>query len=178
MNWRWVLASVGLLALLSGCAGMDLRTAKPLPKAQDVAWAVLPFANNTETPMANARAAALAAGILQSDGQRVVGSLPVSTRTQDLLGGDWKKEYAEALTAARSDGARYALAGSVDEWTYRAGINAEPEVAMTLWVVDVAKDRVVWSGVGSAHGGSLGRGGTGGVAQRLMQRLLDRALNR
>ncbi len=82
MNWRWVLASVGLLALLSGCAGMDLRTAKPLPKAQDVVWAVLPFANNTETPMANARAAALAAGILQSEGQRVVGSLPTSMPQQ------------------------------------------------------------------------------------------------
>ncbi|MGC9128930.1 MAG: hypothetical protein ACP5D5_08135 [Acidithiobacillus sp.] len=178
MRWRSLLVSVGFLVMLSGCAGMDLRTAKPLPKVQDVAWAVLPFANNTETPMANARAAALAAGILQSDGQRVVGTLPIDTRTQDLLGGNWKQEYASALAAARSNGARYALAGSVDEWTYRAGINAEPEVAMTLWVVDVANDRVVWSGVGSAHGGSLGRGGTGGVAQRLIQRLLDRALAR
>ncbi len=176
MKWQSVLVSVCLLALLSGCAGMNVKTAKTLPKGTDGAWAILPFANNTETPMANARAAALAAGILQSDGIQLRGALPIQPRTEDLLGGDWKKEYAQALAAARSQGARYALAGSVDEWTYRAGINAEPEIAMTLWVVDVSNDRVVWSGVGSAHGGSLGRGGTGNLAQRLLQRLLDRAL--
>lgn len=177
MSWRALLISGGLALLLSGCAGMNVHTAKPLPSNKDVTWAVLPFANNTETPMANARAAAVAAGILQSDGRKVVGSLPISIRTEALLGGNWKKEYASAISAARSDGARYAVAGSVDEWNYRAGINAEPEVAMTLWVVDVATGQVVWSGVGSAHGGSLGRGGTGTVAQRLLQRLLHRALD-
>ncbi len=176
MRWRYVFVSLGVVALLSGCAGMDLRTANPLPELRGVAWAVLPFTNNTGTPLANARAAALASGILQSDGQHVVGDLPISTRTQILFGGNWKEEYAKALASARRHGAHYALTGSVDEWTYRAGINAEPEVAITLWVVDVANGRVVWSGVGSAHGGSLGSGGTGGVAQRLIQRLLDHAL--
>lgn len=176
MSWRALLISGGLALLLSGCAGINTHTAKPLPRNKNVAWAVLPFANNTETPMANARAAAFAAGILQSDGRKVVGSLPISVRTEAILGGDWKKEYARAIGAARSDGARYAVAGSVDEWNYRAGINAEPEISMTLWVVDVATGRVVWSGVGSADGGSLGRGGTGAVAQRLIQRLLGRAL--
>ena len=178
MRWRYVLVTLGLTALLSGCAGMYLNTAKPLPKTRDVIWAVLPFINNTGTPMANARAATLAAGILQSDDQRVVGNLPISTRTQVLFGGNWKTEYAKALASARRHGARYALTGSVDEWTYRAGINAEPEVAITLWVVNVANGRVVWSGVGSAHGGSLGSRGTGGVAQRLIQRLLDHVLAR
>lgn len=178
MNWRALLASTSLALLLSGCAGMNLHTAKSLSASHDVAWAILPFVNNTETPMANARAAAMAAGVLQSDGLQLRGNLPISTRTEALLGGDWKKEYASALRAARSDGARYALDGSVDEWDYRAGINAEPEVAMTLWVVDVASDRVIWSGVGSAHGGSLGRGGTGTVGQRLIQRLLKRAIDR
>jgi hypothetical protein len=69
------------------------------------------------------------------------------------------------------------LGGSVDEWNYRAGINAEPVVTMTLWVVDVPADKVIWTGVGSAHGGSLGRGGTGGLAQGLIHRLLQRALH-
>ena len=177
MNWRAVVVSVGLIASLSGCAGMNVQTAGPLADNKGATWAVLPFANNTETPMANARAAAIAAGTLQSEGRPVLGNLPINTRTEALLGGDWKREYADALRQARADGARYALAGSVDEWDYRAGINAEPEVAMTLWVVDVANDKVVWSGVGSAHGGSLGRGGTGGVAQRLIRRLLNRALH-
>ncbi|MEY2342361.1 hypothetical protein AB4090_09670 [Acidithiobacillus sp. IBUN Pt1247-S3] len=177
MNWRAVTVSLGLMVLLGGCAGMNVKTASPIANNKGTTWAVLPFANNTETPMANARAAAIAAGILQSEGRPVLGNLPISTRTEALLGGDWKQEYAGALREARADGARYALAGSVDEWDYRAGINAEPEVAVTLWVVDVASGKVVWSGVGNAHGGSLGRGGTGGVAQHLIQRLLGRALH-
>ncbi|MBU2738225.1 hypothetical protein [Acidithiobacillus concretivorus] len=166
-----------LALMLSGCAGMNVQSAKPVVLSKGAAWTVLPFANNTETPLANERAAALAAGILQSDNQRVLGTLPIRSRTQALLGGDWKKEYATALGSARSDGVHYALGGSVDEWNYRAGINAEPVVTMTLWIVDVPADKVIWTGVGSAHGGSLGRGGTGGLAQGLIHRLIDRALN-
>ncbi len=165
-----------LLLMLSGCAGMNIQSARPTQLSKDASWAVLPFANNTETPMANERAAALVAGILQSDHQRVEGALPISSRTQALLGGDWKREYATALTAAHANGIHYAVGGSVDEWNYRAGINAEPVVTMTLWIVDVPKDKVIWTGVGSAHGGSLGRAGTGGIAQSLVQRLLHRAL--
>ncbi|WP_215842483.1 hypothetical protein HHS34_013895 [Acidithiobacillus montserratensis] len=171
----WILI---LILTLSGCAGMTVQSAKPVALNKDATWTILPFANNTETPLANERAAALAAGILQSDNRHVVGSLPVRSRTQSLLGGDWKKEYAEALSHAHNDGTHYALGGSVDEWNYRAGINAEPVVTMTLWVVNVPEDKVIWTGVGSAHGGSLGRGGTGGLAQDLIHRLIDRALHK
>lgn len=166
-----------LLLMLSGCAGMNIQSARSTQISKDASWAVLPFANNTETPMANERAAALVAGILQSDHQRVEGTLPINSRTQALLGGDWKREYSAALSTAHSNGIHYAVGGSVDEWNYRAGINAEPVVTMTLWIVDVPKDKVIWTGVGSAHGGSLGRAGTGGIAQSLVQRLLHRALH-
>ncbi len=174
--WRKTLyISITILAL-SGCAGMDVRSARPIVPSGGAEWAVLPFANNTETPMANSRAAAMGASILQTDSQHVVGSLPISSRTWAVLGGDWKKEYAAGLSAARRDGAQYALSGSVDEWGYRAGINAEPVVTMTLWVVDVSTGQTIWTGIGSAHGGTLGRGGAGGIAQGLMQRLIHRAL--
>ncbi len=174
--WRKTLSiSITILAL-SGCAGMDIKSARPIAPGSGAEWAVLPFANNTETPMANERAAAMGASILQTDSQRVTGTLPISSRTWAILGGDWKKEYTTALSAARRDGVRYALAGSVDEWTYRAGINAEPVVTMTLWVVDVPTGETIWTGLGSAHGGTLGRSGTGGIAQGLMQRLIHRAL--
>jgi len=166
-----------VLAMLAGCAGMNIQAQRPLGPAADTAWAVLPFANNTETPVANARAAALAAGLLQSDGHRVLGTLPISSRPQALLGGDWRRDYSRALAAARAAGARYALGGSVEQWSYRAGINAEPEVSLTLWVVAVPSGTVIWSGVGSAHGGSLGRSGTAAIAQRLIHRLLARALH-
>nr|ATZ76380.1 DUF799 superfamily outer membrane lipoprotein PelC [uncultured Acidithrix sp.] len=177
MKWHKFLVPTTLLVMLAGCASMNIQAQQPLRPAAGTAWAVLPFANNTETPVANARAAALAAALLQSDGQRVLGTLPISSRLQTLLGGDWHRDYNRALTAARADGAGYALGGSVDQWSYRAGINAEPEVSLTLWVVDVPSGAVIWSGVGSAHGGSLGRSGTAAVAQHLIHRLLARALH-
>ena len=86
MNWRAVVVSVGLIASLSGCAGMNVQTAGPLADNKGATWAVLPFANNTETPMANARAAAIAAGTLQSEGRPVVGNLP-ALRQIEWVGG-------------------------------------------------------------------------------------------
>ncbi|MHB1581912.1 MAG: hypothetical protein ACYCQM_13810, partial [Acidithiobacillus sp.] len=70
---------------------MDIKSAKHPELNKQSSWSVLPFANNTETPMANDRAASMAAAILQADGETVVGSLPNGARTQELLGGDWKK---------------------------------------------------------------------------------------
>ncbi|EQD48804.1 lipoprotein, partial [mine drainage metagenome] len=80
MKWHKFLVPTTLLVMLAGCASMNIQAQQPLRPAAGTAWAVLPFANNTETPVANARAAALAAALLQSDGQRVLGTLPISSR--------------------------------------------------------------------------------------------------
>ena len=173
-----LLLSIPLVLMMVGCANLDIKSAKHPELNKQSSWSVLPFANNTETPMANDRAASMAAAILQADGETVVGSLPNGARTQELLGGDWKKRYAEALRSAHSTGANYALSGSVDEWNYRAGINAKPVVSMTLWIVDLHSNKIIWRGVASASGGEISQAGTSNLAQRIISRLIDRAIDR
>ncbi len=166
------------LLLVAGCASLQVQGAHPPHIAPHSRWAVLPFANNTETPLANERAAFTAAAILQADGESVVGNLPHASRAQQLLGGNWGHHYQTALQAAHAAGAAYGLAGSVDEWSYRAGINAQPVVGLTLWVVDLRDDKVVWSGVASGSGGSFSEGGTSTLGQTLIRRLISRVLDR
>lgn len=173
-----LLLSIPLVLMTVGCANLDIKSAKHPELNKQSSWSVLPFANNTETPMANDRAASMAAAILQADGETVVGSLPNGTRTQELLGGDWKKRYEEALRSAHNTGANYALSGSVDEWNYQAGINAKPVVSMALWIVDLHSNKVIWRGVASASGGEISQTGTSNLAQRIISRLIDRALDR
>ena len=173
-----LLLSIPLVLMLVGCANLDIKSAKHPKLDKQASWSVLPFANNTETPMANDRVASMAAAVLQADGETVIGNLPNDTRTQELLGGNWKKRYAAALRNAHRTGANYALSGSVDEWNYRAGINAKAAVSMTLWVVDVHSDKIIWRGVANASGGDLSQASTSNLAQRIISRLIDRALDR
>ena len=57
------LACTALLALLAACSTVD--RGKPPALESAATWAVLPFANHTETPLAGNRAEAIAAALLQ-----------------------------------------------------------------------------------------------------------------
>jgi TolB-like protein len=164
--------------LVAGCASIDIQSAKHSDLNTKAHWAVLPFANNTDTPLANDKAAAMTSAILQVKGESMIGNLPAGTRTQELLGGDWKKRYDKALNEANQLGAEYAIAGSVDEWNYKAGINAEPAVAITLWIINTNTQKILWTGVASANGGSLSHTSTSSLAQRILTKLVNRALNK
>ena len=162
--------------LVAGCAGLQVQSAHTPAIPAHSRWVVLPFANNTETPLANERAAFTAAAILQADGQVLTGYLPHASRAQEILGGNWRARYTKALQAGRASGATYGLAGSVNEWGYRAGIDARPVIGLTMWVVALRTGKVIWSGVGSASGGNFFTGGTGTLSQRLIRHLIGRVL--
>ena len=81
-----------------------------------------------------------------------------------------RKQFDAALAWAKGAGARYALAGAVDEWRYKVGIDGEPAVGLALNVIDVASGEILWSGAGGKTGWS--RESLSGVAQRLTRQLL------
>ena len=62
------------------------------------------------------------------------------------------------------------MAGAVDEWRYKVGIDGEPAVGVALNVIDVGSGEILWSGAGGKTGWS--RESLSGVAQRLMRQLL------
>ncbi len=167
----WLLVGWLSLVSLGGCSVIDSSVAPPL--LRNATWAVLPFANLTETPQAGRRVEAISTSLLFAMG--VKSSIQFSpTKKGGLVGLDSDTKIRKAaLSWARSRRARYALTGAVDEWRYKVGVDGEPAVGVTLQVLDVRTGAVVWSGVGAQTG--WGREAVSAVAQKLVRHLLEQA---
>ena len=168
-----VAASALVLCALAACSTVDRGRAPALQANAE--WTVLPFANHTETPMAGNRAESVAEALLQARG---VGKVKryTSTAQQEALfdAGDTKRQE-QALAWAREQGVRYALAGTVDEWRYKVGVDGEPAAGITLQIIDVQSGDILWSGAGGKSGWS--REALSAVAQKLIRELLQAGLS-
>lgn len=168
-----VAASALVLCALAACSTVDRGRAPALQANAE--WTVLPFANHTETPMAGNRAESVAESLLHARG---VGKVKryTSTAQQEALfdAGDTKRQE-QALAWAREQGVRYALAGTVDEWRYKVGVDGEPAAGITLQIIDVQSGDILWSGAGGKSGWS--REALSAVAQKLIRELLQAGLS-
>ena len=163
-------SALALMALtLAGCAVVD-RSAPPAIAKTD-SLAILPIANNTETPQAGQRAASIAQSLLASYGFTNLSRYPASADDETLFDAAKPDAQQNALNWARQQNARYALTGAVNEWRYKVGVDGEPAVGFTFDVLDVQTGKVVWTGTGSRTGWS--RDAVSGVAQKLERDLLS-----
>ena len=80
----------------------------------------------------------------------------------------------KAMVWAKEQQARYAVSGSVDEWRYKVGLDGEPAAGITLSITDLSSGQVIWSGSAARTGWS--REAVSGVAQKVVNQLLDEAL--
>jgi TolB-like protein len=161
------------LTLLTACSTLD-RSAAPALSSKAL-WVVLPFANNTETPLAASRAEAIAEGLLRASGINRLRRYPAALQQEVLFEPGERKQQDAALAWARGEGAAYALSGSVDEWRYKVGVDGEPAVGVVLSIIDVNSGETLWSGVGGKSGWS--REALSAVAQQLMRSLLGSGLS-
>ncbi|RCV92554.1 hypothetical protein DU506_07290 [Vreelandella rituensis] len=151
------------LVLLSGCAVTDVHRGDAL-QAQ-ARWIQLPIANYAETPLAGQRAESILATLLHSQGIASLGRYAPS-ESGGLLDFNADSIYQEALDSARSEGYRYGVTGAVEEWQYKAGLDGEPAVGISLRVVDIASGDTLWSASGARTG--WGYSTASGTAQKLM----------
>jgi hypothetical protein len=86
-----------------------------------------------------------------------------------------RRNQENALTWAKKSGAKYAVAGSVDEWRYKVGLDGEPAAGITLNVIDLESGQVVWSGTAAKTGWS--REAVSATAQKVVDNLLKSAIN-
>ena len=162
------LVLVAVIGLLGACSTLHVGRAPTLEAG--ATWAILPFVNQTETPQAGLRAESIAESLLRVDGISKLRRYPTALNTETLFEPMDRKQFDAALAWARSENIRYALAGSVDEWRYKVGIDGEPAVGVTLKVIDLSNERVVWSASGAKSGWS--RDALSAVAQTLLTDLL------
>ena len=153
---------------MMGCVVID-HSMEPTLQAQ-ASWVVLPIVNHTATPQAGRRAEAITEALLHSAGVENLQRYPAVLQDELLLGSD-NKLFETALKWAKEQKVRYAMTGTVDEWRYKVGIDGEPAVGVSLRLLDLDTDQVVWSAVGGQSGWS--REAVSAVAQKLIKRLLD-----
>lgn len=158
--------------VLAACSTLETATAPAL--AAGARWALLPAVNNTETAQAGGRLDAITASLLQARGITDLQRHPGSGNEGLLAPADRAAQDA-ALAWARSQNAKYAVYGSVQEWRYKTGLDGEPAAGITLTIVDVASGRVLWTGSGARTGWS--REAVAAVAQKLVGQLIDKALS-
>lgn len=158
-----------LAVVLAGCSTVDVGRAPVLEAGAP--WALLPFANHTETPQAGLRAETIAENVLRAQGVRNIRHYPSTLNTETLFEPADRKQLEAALEWARAENLKYALTGSVDEWRYKVGIDGEPAVGMTLQLIDVANGEVIWAASGGKSGWS--REALAAVAQKLSRTLLS-----
>jgi TolB-like protein len=160
--------ALGAALWLAGCAVTDIGRAPTLTQGGTIA--VLPIVNYTETPQAGLRAEAIVESLLKSGGSNPVKRYPASLNPETLFEPAERESVGKALDWARSEKARYALTGAVQEWRYKVGVDGEPAVGISLQLIDVATGEVIWSATGSNSGWS--RESLSGTAQKLLRRLL------
>jgi TolB-like protein len=162
----------GLLAamLLSACATGIQSTADHDMLDTQVKWALLPIANNTDTPQAGLSAEAMVEHLLRRRGISSLQRYPAALSRDSLFEPTERKVTEEAQKWAQEQGVRFAVVGSIEEWRYKVGIDGEPAVGVTLKVLDLSNGRVVWSASGAKSGWS--RQALSAVAQTLLSELL------
>ncbi len=134
-------------------------------------WVMLPISNFSDTPQAGERIEAMLETMLRKGG---VVSLdrypPIKDDETHLMVGD-RQRYEESLSWAHQQRFDYGVAGSVEEWRYKSGLEGEPAVGLSVRIVDLRTDRVLWSGSGSRTGG--GGENASGTALRVLDALLS-----
>jgi len=160
---------------LSGCGVTVIRTQHAAPVPAEVRWVLLPFANHSEAPQCAERVEAMTETLLRMRGvSRLVtyAAEPADDR-KDLrrtLLGDGERDAMRDMAWAKSQGFVYAISGSVEEWRYRSGLEGEAAVGISVRVIDLSHDKVIWSASGTDTGPA--HEAVSGTALRLIDQLL------
>lgn len=170
MNTR-LMTCAALLAcalLATGCTVID-RTRETQFDAS-ARWVLLPMVNHTETPQAGLRAESVTEALLRSAGVVHLERYPTALNADGLFDPAERKAQDQALVWAKARKARFAVSGAVDEWRYKVGVDGEPAVGITLTIVDLDSDAVVYAAAGGKSGWS--REALSAVARNLIRELL------
>jgi len=157
---------------ITGCSTAIQSTAERETMDTQAKWALLPLSNNTDTPQAALSAESMIDHLLRRRGVQNLMLYPANLSRDSLFEPSERKVSEEAQEWARTQGVRYAVTGSVEEWRYKVGIDGEPAVGVTLKVIDLSNGRTLWSASGAKSGWS--REALSAVAQTVLSDALDR----
>lgn len=162
------LLSMAVLVTLTAC-GTFTSTEKVSVSANE-RWVLLPINNLSTTPRAGEKTNAMVETHLRARGVESLKSYvaPEGLNLVSLL--DTDREIKEAIKWGRAEGYRFGMTGTVHEWHYKSGPDKEPAVGLSLKLIDLSTDQVVWQATTARTG--WGYANVSGVADRAVEKLL------
>lgn len=155
------LLSIFILLLTLSCASVINK--EPFKGNKTATYAVIPFENYTETPLAGYRVAAITEGVLKSKGFKII-------RIWKYSYNEPTEEELKKLFNKAKESADYVVYGTVNEFRYKTGIDGEPAVSITLYIYDSRSGKRVFAGTASTSGWAHESLGT--VTQKLINKLI------
>lgn len=153
---------------LAACSVARVTDMQPLPR--EGRWVMLPIVNQSSTPQAGQRAEAIAATLLRADGVTLV-EYPSADENDEFPVLEEGRRLSRASQWARRGGYRYGVTGTVSEWRYKSGLDGEPAVGLTLKIIDLENDAVLWSATGARSG--WGRESLAGTGHKVIAGLIE-----
>jgi len=160
--------SLFALLLISSCS--TLTSTEKVSVAAEQSWALLPVNNLSTTPRAGVAANTFVETHLRSRGvdQIATYQTPEGMNLVALL--DTERQLDKAMLWAKQSGHRFGLTGTIHEWHYKSGPDKEPAVGISLKLIDLYSDKVVWQGTTAKTG--WGYANVSAVANKAVQKLL------
>lgn len=166
---------VVLLSMLSACS--TLTSTERVSVSASQSWVLLPISNLSTTPRAGQAASSMAETHLRTHGVTKVKAYenPPALNLVSLL--DDENQLNDARQWAKNNGFRFGLTGTIHEWHYKSGPDKEPAVGMSLKVIDLVTDEVVWQGTTAKTG--WGYANVSAVANKVVNQLMSQiSINR
>jgi TolB-like protein len=106
-------------------------------KNKNVKIAVLPYKNYSDTYLAGYRVASILSSVLRAKGYNVINSVVLKSENP-------KTDINELINKYKNK-ADYIVFGSVNEFKYKTGIDAQPAVSITTNIYDTKKNKIIYS---------------------------------
>lgn len=163
---RFILPCLALL--LGACTTAQVGDTVTLASNSRVA--LMPLVNHAQTPLAGEKAEDIVASLWQQRQLPKLSRYPRQAQA-DLppLDDQYRLTQAQKWLAGQQVG--YVLSGTIEEWRYKAGLDGEPVVAVTLNLTKLGEDTPVWTGTIAKSG--WGRDSLAATAQDVLSDLLD-----
>jgi polysaccharide biosynthesis protein PelC len=180
MNLNQLANCVFLIIIVIACCGCSINQSTvtegyhaefPSELPRKARYALLPLLNVSQTPLAAERVETILASLLRSKGLSTLKVYPAQNSTSILAIMDEEKRYKSALEWAQQQQFDYLFTGSVEEWRYKAGLDGEPAIGITLKLLNSQGEQVLWTATGSRSG--WGREAASMTAHKVLQDLLD-----
>lgn len=163
-----------LALLLTGCA---FSRVEPGVGANDGnEWVILPVVNYSDTPFAGERVEGLVMSDLRAHGFTALQMYLIDDGADAMPTLDERARLNKALDWARGAHKRFGVTGAVEEWRYKSGLDGEPAVGVTLRLIDIDSQAVLWSGSASRSGWT--RESLAGTGQKVVRELVASMVER